>query len=81
MTIAQVKEEILAVIRKSTETEMALTPETNLIQEMGLSSVETMLLLSDLEDRFGINIPASSLRSIQTVEDLTQVVISLLMKP
>ncbi|MBR3973463.1 MAG: acyl carrier protein [Oscillospiraceae bacterium] len=81
MTIAQVKEEILAVIRTSTETEMELTPETNLVQEMGLSSVETMLLLSDLEDRFGITIPASSLRSIQTVNDLSQTVISLLMKP
>ena len=80
MTIAQVKEEILTVIRDSTETELALKPETHLIREMGLSSVETMLLLSDLEDRFGIQIPASSLRSIQTVNDLTQTVIDLLMK-
>lgn len=81
MTIAQVKEEILSIIRDSTETEMELTPETDLVREMGLSSVETMLLLSDLEDRFGITIPASSLRNIQTVNDLSQTVIGLLMKP
>lgn len=81
MTIAQVKEEILDIIRESTETEMELTPETHLVRELGLSSVETMLLLSDLEDRFGITVPASSLRSIQTVNDLTQTVIDLLMKP
>ena len=81
MTIAQVKEEILTIIRDSTETELELTPETHLTREIGLSSVETMLLLSDLEDRFGIDIPASSLRNIQTVNDLSQTVINLLMKP
>lgn len=80
MTIAQVKEEILAVIRTSTEADVELTPETCLVQEMGLSSVETMLLLSDLEDRFGIDIPASCLRNIQTVGDLTSTVIDLLPK-
>lgn len=80
MTIAQVKEEILSIIRKSTETKLELTPETDLIRELGLSSVETMLLLSDLEDRFGIDIPAACLRNIQTVSDLTQTVIDLLLK-
>lgn len=80
MTIEQVKEEILVVIRKSTETELELKPQTHLVRELGLSSVETMLLLSDLEDRFGIDIPASCLRNIQTVDDLTKTVIGLLLK-
>ena len=81
MTIAEAKLEIISIIKASTETELELTPETNLITEIGLSSVEVMLLLSDLDDRFGVHIPASRLREIHTVNDLCQTVIDLLMKP
>ena len=81
MTIQQIKQAVIAVILESTETEVKLTENTHLIQEMGLSSVETMLLLSDLEDRFYINIPASQLRNVQTVGDLCQLVIDCLANP
>ena len=75
MTIAQISQVIIDIIKDSTETELELTPQTHLVREMGLSSVEAMLLFSDLEDRFCIQIPVSALREIETVEDLTQVVI------
>ena len=81
MTIEQIKQAVISVIRDSTETEVSLTEDTHLIQDMGLSSVETMLLLSDLEDRFYITIPASLLRNVQTVGDLSQLVIDCLEKP
>ncbi len=81
MTIHEVKQAVIATIRSSTETELPLTENTHLIREIGLSSIEAMLLLSDLEDQFGINIPANRLRDIQTVNDLCQAVIDCLMKP
>lgn len=81
MTIQDVNQAVIAVIKSSTETELEVTENTHLVQEMGLSSVEAMLLLSDLEDRFGIRIPAGRLRDIQTVRDLCQVVVNCLMKP
>lgn len=80
MTIHEVKQTVFATIQSSTETELPITENTHLIREIGLSSIEAMLLLSDLEDRFGINIPANRLRNIQTVNDLCQVVIDCLMK-
>ena len=80
MTIEQIKQAVISVIRDSTETEISLTEDTHLIQDMGLSSVETMLLLSDLEDRFYITIPASLLRNVQTVGDLCRLVIDCLAK-
>lgn len=80
MTIHEVKQAVFATIQSSTETELPITENTHLIREIGLSSIEAMLLLSDLEDRFGINIPANRLRDIQTVNDLCQVVIDCLMK-
>lgn len=81
MTAQDINQTVIAVIKASTETELELTPQTHLIRDMGLSSVETMLLLSDLEDRFHIRFPVSRLRTVQTVNDLTQAVIDLLQNP
>ena len=78
MTIAQVTKMVAGIIKDSTETELELTPQTHLIQQIGLSSVEAMLLLSDLEDAFHIQIPVTALREVETVGDLTQVVIQCL---
>ena len=78
MTIDQLKKEIFSVIRESTETEMELTEDTHIINEMGLSSIEAMMLISDLDQHFGINIPTSLLRDVRTVRDLCKVVIDTL---
>ena len=74
MTLAQLNDEILDLVLESTETDLPITPETHLIRDMGLSSVEIMLLISDLEDHFDITIPPAQLRHAQTVGDLTQLV-------
>ena len=78
MTIAQITKTVHNIIKDSSETELELTPQTHLIQEIGLSSVEAMLLLSDLEDVFRIQIPVTALREVETVGDLTQLVIQCL---
>ena len=78
MTIDQLKKEIFSVIRESTETEVELTNDTHIVNEMGLSSIETMMLISDLDQHFGINIPTTRLRDVRTIRDLVQVVIDTL---
>ena len=78
MTIAQVNQLVIDIIIESTETELELHENTHLVREMGLSSVEATLLLSDLEDRFHIHIPVLRLREIETVGDLCQTVVDCL---
>jgi acyl carrier protein len=78
MTIDQLKQEIFCVIQESTETEVELTDDTHILNEIGLSSIETMMLISDLDQHFGINIPTTRLRDVRTVGDLCQVVIETL---
>lgn len=80
MTVQELNEEIINVIRNSTETELELTEETSLYEDMGLSSVEAFVMLSDLEDALGIEIPAADLRSVRTVGDLCRVVCLILTK-
>ena len=78
MTVQEAIQAIIAVIVKSTETEKEVTVETYLVKELGLSSLEVVVLLGDLEAEFGIDIPVSKVRNVQTVGDLCQVVISIL---
>ena len=81
MTLNQLKEEILEVIQESTDTEVELNEDIHILNDMGLSSIETMMLISDLDQHFGINIPTTRLRNVRTVGDLTQIVIETLSTP
>ena len=78
MTVKELKEEIISMIAEATQTEMPITLNTHLIRELGLTSVETMMLVSDLEDRFACNIPGKLLRDVWTVGDLCEIVIHVL---
>lgn len=78
MTIKEIKEKIIEVIQESTETEVELTEQTHIINDMSLSSVETMMMVSDLEDCFGISIPSAQLRNIRTIHDLSDIIIDVL---
>ena len=75
MSIEKLKQKILEVIAESTETELEVTEDTTLYEEMGLASVEAYVLLSDLEEAFGVRIPASALRNVRTTGDLCALVI------
>lgn len=74
MTVNEIEKEVLNTVILSTETELEISKNTCLIQDMGLSSIEVMILISDLEERFKIRIAASRLRNVQTIGDLCTIV-------
>lgn len=78
MTVQEAKKEIIRVIKVSTETELDITEQTNMFTDMGLSSMEVVVMLGELEDTFGIDIPASRLRRVRTVGDMCELVIQIL---
>lgn len=78
MKIQDVKKKIIEVIKESTETEMTLTPDTELFADMGLSSVEVVVMLGDLEDVFGIDISAADIRNVRTIGELSDLIIFIL---
>ena len=78
MTVQEAKKEIIRVIKVSTETELDITEQTNMFTDMGLPSVEVVVMLGELEDTFGIDIPASRLRRVRTVGDMCELVIQIL---
>ncbi|MDY4970522.1 MAG: acyl carrier protein [Lachnospiraceae bacterium] len=80
MTVQEVKREVIRVIKDSTETELEISESTQLFDEMGMSSMEAFVMLSDLEEEFNINIPAVSLRKVKIVGEICELIISILSK-
>ena len=80
MTIEEVKKEVLRIIKESTETELKVTEETSLFADMGLASVEVVVMVGELEETFGIDISASCLRDVRMAGDLCNTVIKKLIE-
>lgn len=75
MTEQQVIEKVIDIIVEASETEEDVTVDTLIIDDIGLSSMESILILGDIENEFGIDIPITGLRKVRTVGDLCQHVI------
>lgn len=78
MNRAQLREELFEVIQESTETEVDFDEDTYLLEDMKLSSMEGLLLISDIEDAMDVVVPASKTMDIRTVGDLVDLVADLL---
>lgn len=78
MTEAKVREIIREVIADSTEAEKEITDETRIIEDLGLSSMEVMILVGDLENELGIEIPVSKISNANTVRELSNILISII---
>ena len=50
-----------------------VSESTDLLDEVGLTSLDVMELIEALEDEFDIALPINDLAEVKSVEDLTQV--------
>lgn len=79
MKMAQLEAEVFRMIQAYTESPDPVRGDTHLVRQLGMSSVEAMMLIGELEDRYGIEIDVSVLRQVQTAGDLFRVVVDRLM--
>ncbi|MBQ8610438.1 MAG: acyl carrier protein [Oscillospiraceae bacterium] len=55
-------------------------PESNLMDDLALSSLEMFNSLLTLEDKYGISIPERSLRKMITIQDVAQVLAEIIQR-
>ena len=75
------KEDILKKVIElfSTMTEAEeITPDSELIDDLGISSMDVLFLISSMEEEFKIKVPESAIRKMVTVEDVAEVIASLM---
>ncbi len=70
--------EIFAAIKEQLASrgidEAKIRPEANLQKDLGLDSLDAVEMASDLEERFGIEIPDTELENVQTVGDTIELI-------
>lgn len=54
--------------------EVQVTEDSNLMDELGLSSIEIMTILGNLEDEFEVKISDTYLRKMITVKNVAEIV-------
>lgn len=79
MTINQVKERVIEIISDGIEYDGVISPEMNLIEEIGLSSMEAMAIMGDLESEFGIELPIKEVKDVSKIKELQDLIVSKLM--
>lgn len=64
--------EIQALLAQSHAGGSIVPPESDLIDELGLASLDVMELIEALEDRFDVAFPLNELGDVRTISDLAQ---------
>ena len=73
----EVLEKIINVFATMSEVE-EITEESELLEDLELSSIDVFSLLATLETEFSITIPEKMIRKMVTVEDVADIVIDLM---
>ncbi len=63
---------IFEILKPFAKRGLLLNEETELVTDLGLSSLQVMELIERIEDHFDISIPLNILPDIRTVHDLAQ---------
>ncbi len=70
MTSEVILKDIMQLLKPLLKPEQIATPQTELVADLGLDSVQVMDFLSVVEEHFDISIPLNILPDIRTVADL-----------
>ena len=75
----QVMEELKELIREISENEV-IREEDNIMEDLGLASIDIFNLLGEIEIKFNIRISERVLKNIETVADCAEVICETLTK-
>ncbi len=77
MSEKEVLEKVIDIFSRVTEAE-EITEDSELIEDLELSSIDVFTLLADLEAVFDIIIPERLVREMGTIEDVKEIIMELL---
>lgn len=72
VTYEHIYRELHALLAEQLDTQRAIEPDSQIVDDLGLDSMRTMEMVMELEDRLDVAIPLNMLPEIQTVDDLVK---------
>ena len=70
------EEQIISIIKDNIEEKYDVTADTDLRNELGLDSFDTMMIINAIEDEFDITIEESDFDNIKTVFDIIKLLLT-----
>ncbi len=77
MNKAEVLEKVMAVFARTSEAE-EVRADSELLEDLELSSIDIFMILVELEDMFGVKISENDVRGMATVKDVCDIVLRLM---
>jgi len=65
-------QELHTLLESHIKGRQTIAPDSRLVDDLGLDSMQTMEMVMDMEDRLDMSIPLNVLPEVQTVDDLVK---------
>ncbi|MEJ2530016.1 MAG: acyl carrier protein [Gammaproteobacteria bacterium] len=69
---------VIRAIAKQKHLEPSAIKNTSSLEELGITSLDAITIVFDIEEEFGIEVPGEELEGLQTVQDIVESVSGLL---
>lgn len=73
----KILERVIALFSRMTEEE-EITEESEIVDDLGISSMDVLFLISSMEEEFGIKISEKLIRKMVTVSDVVEIIADLM---
>ena len=72
-----VLQRVIGVLATMADTDEEITADSELIEDLGISSMDVLFLISSLEEEFKIKVPEKQIRQMVTVGDVADIITEL----
>lgn len=69
MTRSEIESLIIDALKRASARPISPQPSSDLVADLGLSSIDILEAVAELEDRFELTVPAADLSAFRTVAD------------
>ena len=78
MDYSKILQRVIDLFATMADTEDEITADSELIDDLGISSMDVLFLISSLEEEFKIKVPEKAIRKMVTVGDVAETIIALI---
>lgn len=71
---------VIELFATMADTEKEITADSELIEDLGISSMDVLFLISSLEEEFKIKVPEKAIRKMFTIADVAEIITELIAK-
>lgn len=74
MATNDILQRVIDLFATMADTDEEITEESELIDDLGISSMDVLFLISSLEEEFKIKVSEKEIRKMSTIGDVTEVI-------